>query len=85
MSTTNPEHVVTNHRPAQLATTAGRVAILLVALFLTLGPVVWTVFTALTPPGANGQRTLSLDAFRDVADKVDIVRLFWNSTLVTGL
>jgi len=85
MTTTTPENLASRHRNAHLASTAGRVLILLVALFLTLGPVLWTVFVALTPPGADGTRTLSLAAFRDVADKVDIVRLFWNSTLVTAL
>ncbi|MGO4956082.1 carbohydrate ABC transporter permease [Luteococcus sp. Sow4_B9] len=62
-----------------------RILVLLVALFLTLGPVVWTLWVALTPADAAGHRTLSLAAFRDVSTKVDIVRLFWNSTLVTGL
>lgn len=85
MTTTTPENLASRHRNAHLASTAGRVLILLVALFLTLGPVLWTVLVALTPPGADGTRTLSLAAFRDVADKVDIVRLFWNSTLVTAL
>lgn len=85
MTTTTPENLASRHRNAHLASTAGRVLILLVALFLTLGPVLWTVFVALTPPGADGTRTLSLAAFRDVVDKVDIVRLFWNSTLVTAL
>lgn len=64
---------------------AGKVLVLLVALFLTLGPVVWTLWVALTPADASGHHTLSLAAFRDVSRKVDILRLFWNSVLVTGL
>ncbi|GAA1392498.1 carbohydrate ABC transporter permease [Luteococcus peritonei] len=64
---------------------AGRILVLLVALFLTLGPVVWTLWVALTPTDAAGHRTLSLAAFKDVSAKVDVVRLFWNSALVTGL
>ncbi|MGK2350361.1 carbohydrate ABC transporter permease [Cutibacterium sp. V947] len=63
----------------------GKMFILMVALFLTLGPVVWTVFTAFTPTDELGRRELSIASFRDVASKVDIVRLFWNSTLVTAL
>lgn len=85
MSTTTPENIVSRHRGAHLASTTARVVILLVALFLTLGPVVWTVVTALTPVDSSGHRTLSLAAFRDAFTKVDMVRLFWNSTLVTAL
>lgn len=59
----------------------GRVGMLLIALFLTLGPVVWTVWSALTPEGASG---LSLSAFRDVFTQVDMVLLIWNSVLVTA-
>ena len=54
---------------------------LLVATFLTLGPVVWTFWVALTPAGEG----LSISAFGDVFDQVDMMLLFWNSTLVTGL
>lgn len=74
-----------SRRALQHASLAGRILVLLVALFLTLGPVVWTLWVALTPTDATGNRTLSLAAFRDVSTKVDILRLFWNSTLVTGL
>ncbi|GAB2493459.1 carbohydrate ABC transporter permease [Luteococcus sediminum] len=74
-----------SRRALQHASLAGRILVLLVALFLTLGPVVWTLWVALTPTDAAGNRTLSLAAFRDVSTKVDILRLFWNSTLVTGL
>ena len=62
-----------------------RVAVLGVALVLTLGPVVWTLVTALTPLDETGHRRLGLAAFRDVFSQVDVLRLFWNSTLVTGL
>lgn len=64
---------------------AGKILVLLIALFLTLGPVVWTLWVALTPADAGGHRSLSLAAFRDVSRKVDVLRLFWNSVLVTGL
>ena len=67
------------------ASLVGRVVVLLIALFLTLGPVIWTLVVSLTPTDSLGQRTLSLTAFRDVFSQVDVIRLFWNSTLVTGL
>lgn len=67
------------------ASLVGRVVVLLIALFLTLGPVIWTLAVSLTPTDSLGQRTLSLTAFRDVFSQVDVIRLFWNSTLVTGL
>jgi multiple sugar transport system permease protein len=60
---------------------AGRAGLLLVAIFLTLGPVVWTVWSALTPEDAG----LSLAAFRDAFAQVDVWLLVWNSVLVTGL
>ena len=63
----------------------GKALILLVALFLTLGPVVWTLWVAFTPVDESGHHTLSLAAFKDVFTKVDVWRLFWNSILVTGL
>ncbi len=63
----------------------GKALVLLVALFLTLGPVVWTLWVAFTPVDESGHHTLSLAAFKDVFTKVDVWRLFWNSILVTGL
>jgi len=66
--------------------TAGRVAALSLATFLTLGPVLWTLWTALTPLAADGDGTdFGLGAFRDVFSQVDMVLLVWNSALVTGL
>ncbi len=67
------------------ASLVGRIVVLLIALFFTLGPVIWTLVESLTPTDSLGHRTLSLAAFRDVFSKVDVVQLFWNSTLVTGL
>lgn len=72
-------------RLARRLSLAGRLLVLLVALLLTLGPVVWTLWVAVTPTDPSGHRTLSLAAFRDASHKVDLLRLFWNSTLVTGL
>lgn len=67
-------------RPVDPAT-IGRTAVLLIATFLTLGPVLWTIWVALTPAGGG----LSLSAFADVFNQVDMVLLTWNSALVTGI
>jgi multiple sugar transport system permease protein len=66
--------------------TAGRILILLVAVFLTLGPVLWTLWISLTPQVAGSDRTnFGLGAYSDVFTKVDMVVLIWNSALVTAL
>ncbi|NNG38810.1 carbohydrate ABC transporter permease [Flexivirga sp. ID2601S] len=76
---------------SRLLSGAPRVAFLAVAVALTLGPVVWTVLTALRPPSeALGSSPLSLDnlgfdSFRAVFDQVDLWLLILNSVLVTGL
>jgi multiple sugar transport system permease protein len=67
------------------ATTFARMAALAVAAFLTLGPVFWTVWTALRPTVPGADTGFSLAAFRDVFSQVDMWRLVWNSVLVTGL
>lgn len=65
---------------------AGRVAVMSVAAFLTLGPVVWTLYTALTPLDvASGTRSFGFGAFTDVFTQIDMWLLVWNSALVTGL
>ncbi|HEU4544807.1 MAG TPA: carbohydrate ABC transporter permease [Microlunatus sp.] len=65
--------------------TIGKVVVLLVAAFLTLGPVIWTVWTALTPQIAgSAERDFGLSAFLDVFASVDMVLLIWNSVLVTA-
>ncbi len=64
----------------------GRTVVLLVAAFLTLGPVVWTLWTALHPlDAATGTPVAGLGAFADVFAQVDMVLLVWNSALVTAL
>jgi multiple sugar transport system permease protein len=66
--------------------TIGRVVVLGVATVLTLGPVLWTLWIAVTPQVAGaGQTRFGLSAFADVFAKVDMVLLVWNSALVTGL
>jgi multiple sugar transport system permease protein len=66
--------------------TIGRVVVLAVATFLTLGPVLWTLWISVTPQVAgSGQTRFGLSAFADVFAKVDMALLVWNSVLVTGL
>ncbi|WP_315914919.1 carbohydrate ABC transporter permease [Arthrobacter sp. lap29] len=72
--------------------TAGRVAILVVATFVTLGPVVWTVLTSMRPPteslGAGGSifsGGLDFSSYTDVFQQVNMWLLIWNSALVTGI
>ena len=72
--------------------TAGRAAILVVATFLTLGPVVWTVLTSMRPPtdslGADGSifsGGLDLRSYTDVFKQVNMWLLIWNSALVTAV
>lgn len=70
---------------------APRIAFLLVALALTLGPVVWTVLTSLRPPeqALSGNEFslsgMSLDSYTAVFEQIDMWLLVLNSVLVTGL
>lgn len=65
---------------------AGKIVVMAVAAFLTLGPVVWTLWTSLTPlDAASGEPSLGLGAYADVFTQVDMWLLVWNSALVTGL
>ncbi|MDQ6740919.1 MAG: carbohydrate ABC transporter permease [Actinomycetota bacterium] len=69
-----------------------RAAVLIIATFLTLGPVVWTVLTSMRPPteslGSGGSifsGGLTLGSYADVFKQVNMWLLIWNSVLVTGL
>lgn len=74
-----PRRVIT---PADVARLVG----LVVATALTLGPVLWTLWTALTPLNTEtGERAFGLAAFADVVDQVNLALLVWNSALVTIL
>lgn len=81
------------HRIKRLsARTVGRAVILIVATFVTLGPVVWTVLTSMRPPaeslGSGGSifsGGLDLSSYIDVFKQVDMWLLIWNSALVTGI
>jgi multiple sugar transport system permease protein len=72
--------------PRMPAGTVGRVLVLAIATFLTLGPVVWTFWTSVTPqPIGGGSAQLGLGAYRDAFSKVSMGLLFWNSVLVTAI
>jgi multiple sugar transport system permease protein len=88
MAVTSPSPLATpaaTARRRRVPANLGTLTILGVAAFLTLGPVVWTLFRALTPQEAGAARHLSFSSFSDVFDQIDMVRLVLNSTLVTGL
>jgi multiple sugar transport system permease protein len=81
-----PSGGTTAASPRRTLGLVGRVAVMSVAAFLTLGPVVWTLYTALTPLDvATGTRSVGLGAFADVFVQIDMWLLVWNSALVTGL
>lgn len=72
--------------------TLGRAVILIVATFVTLGPVVWTVLTSMRPPTeslGSGSSIFSggfdLSSYVAVFKQVDMWLLIWNSALVTGV
>lgn len=66
--------------------TVGKFLVLVIAAFLTLAPVVWTLITALTPANvATGQTEFGPGAFIDVFQKIPILLYTWNSALVTLL
>ncbi len=80
------ESTVSSPSPLRGLASAGKVAALLVAAFMTLGPVVWTVLTALRPKDVEtGESHFGLGAFSDVFAQVDFWLLAWNSALVTLL
>lgn len=84
--TTTIEAVRTNRTPLRGLTTAGTYLLLALGTFLTLGPVLWTLWVALTPTdiGTN-TRSLGLAAFADVFDRIPVWLYVWNSALVTGI
>jgi multiple sugar transport system permease protein len=75
-----------NRRVVPRPGTVGRIAVLVVAAALTLGPVLWTLWISLTPHVAGSNQTgVNLSAYSDVFAKVNMVVLIWNSALVTAL
>lgn len=66
--------------------TGGKFALLGLAALLTLGPVVWTLITALSPTDSVTQEvSVGFDAFADVFTKIPIWLYAWNSALVVVL
>jgi len=64
----------------------GTFVLLIAATGLTLGPVIWTVITALTPSDAVTHTTsFGFAAFADVFAKIPVWLYIWNSVLVTLL
>ncbi|ALJ20970.1 carbohydrate ABC transporter permease [Microbacterium sp. No. 7] len=77
---------VETRSPLRGLASVGKYAVLAVATFLTLGPVVWTLITALTPSDVETHTTtFGLAAFADVFDKIPVWLYTWNSALVTLL
>lgn len=72
--------------PLRVLGKAAKYAVLSIAVFLTLGPVVWTVVTAMTPTDPATQTTqFGFAAFADVFAKIPLWLFAWNSALVTIL
>lgn len=70
--------------PMRGVATVSKFAVLIVAAFLTIGPVVWTLYTALTPTDpVTHIRSTGLAAFTDVFAKIPVWLYVWNSALVT--
>lgn len=70
--------------PAMRLASVSKYAVLAVGAFLTLGPVVWTLYTALTPADpVTNVKTFGLAAFADVFTKIPVWLYVWNSALVT--
>jgi multiple sugar transport system permease protein len=65
---------------------AAKYVVLAIAVFLTLGPVVWTLVTAMTPTDPVTETTqFGFAAFADVFAKIPLWLFAWNSALVTVL
>ncbi|WP_394194918.1 carbohydrate ABC transporter permease [Microbacterium foliorum] len=66
--------------------TGGKFALLGLAALLTIGPVVWTLITALSPTDPVTQEvSVGFDAFADVFARIPIWLYAWNSALVVVL
>lgn len=77
---------VESRSPLRGLTFLGKYAVLIVAAFLTIAPVVWTLITALTPSDpTTGVVTPGFGAFADVFTKIPVWLYTWNSALVTGI
>lgn len=64
----------------------GKFAVLGIAALFTLAPVLWTLYTALTPADIDTQqRSFGFAAFADVFTQIPVWLYTWNSALVTLL
>lgn len=78
--------IITKRSWAHSLGTGGKFVILGLAAFLTLGPVVWTLVTALSPTDSVTQEvTVGFGAFADVFTKIPLWLYAWNSALVVIL
>lgn len=72
--------------PLRGAGSFGKYTLLIVAVFLTLAPVVWTLITAMSPQNVDtGAVEFGLGAFADVFARIPVWLYTWNSALVTLL
>ncbi|GLJ62422.1 sugar ABC transporter permease [Microbacterium barkeri] len=79
-------HAVEARSPRQALAQVGKYAVLVIAAFFTLAPVVWTLITALTPSNPETNETeFGLGAFADVFAQIPVWLYTWNSALVTLL
>ncbi|MFT3876829.1 MAG: carbohydrate ABC transporter permease [Propioniciclava sp.] len=77
---------VEKRSPLYAVGTAGKYLILALGTFLTLGPVVWTLWVSLTPSDVETNvTTFGLAAFADVFKKIPVWLYIWNSALVTAI
>lgn len=77
---------VQTRTPLRVLGKAAKYVVLSIAVFLTLGPVVWTLVTAMTPTDPATETTqFGFAAFADVFAKIPLWLFAWNSALVTLL
>ncbi|WP_430296614.1 carbohydrate ABC transporter permease [Sinomonas sp. B1-1] len=87
-----PNVPATRRRRAPDWSLVGRIAVLVLAAALTLGPVLWTLSTSLRPPADSLKLPPSFipwdpdfSSYAQVFKQVDMALLVLNSALVTGL
>ncbi len=77
---------VTTRSPLAGLGTFGKYLVLALGVFLTIGPVVWTLYTALNPQDpVTHEVTPGFSAFADVFQKIPVWLYMWNTALVTLL
>jgi multiple sugar transport system permease protein len=77
---------VETRSPRRYLAVTGKFAVLGIAAFFTLAPVVWTLVTALSPSNVEtNQVEFGFGAFADVFRQIPIWLYTWNSALVTLL